>query len=91
VRSSQWSAATGVIELHHRGVLIATHARRHPPGKEPTSGCVSPRRSDAPRHRRVRRCCAWSTRRGPIRHDRTKEHGAYATLTCFEGSHRSRR
>ncbi len=25
----------GVIELLHRGVLVATHARRHPPGMEP--------------------------------------------------------
>jgi len=32
----------GVIELSHRGVLIATHARRHPPGKEPRAGLRQP-------------------------------------------------
>src|SRR5204863_9612992 len=25
----------GLIELFHRGVLVAAHARRHPPAKEP--------------------------------------------------------
>ncbi len=25
----------GLIQLYHRGVLVASHARRHPPGREP--------------------------------------------------------
>ncbi len=36
----------GLVELHHNGVLIATHVRRHPPEKEPM---VMRRRGRPPR------------------------------------------
>jgi transposase InsO family protein len=110
----------GVIELHHRGVLIATHARRHQPGKEPRAGLrqhAVKRRAKTPPGPSVLRLVdttgsisfagtgyrVGNPHRGrhvevaivddhvqislhgellkthPIRHDRTKEHGAYAT------------
>ena len=36
----------GVVHLHHRGVLVATHARRHKPAKEAAAFAAA--RSDAP-------------------------------------------
>lgn len=107
----------GVIQIHHRGVLIATHTRRHPPEKEPAvlrrrgPRARTPSRS-TPVTRKVDRSgsisfAGWSYRVGnpyrrrqvqvavigdsvqisiegrivkthPIRHDRSKEHGAFA-------------
>jgi transposase InsO family protein len=109
----------GVVEISHRGALIVTHARRHPPGKEPDvarsprvraprpatignpvlritdqAGCVSfagtnysVGRGYARRQVEVA-IVAGSVqlavdgkvlRVHPIRHDRTKEHGAFAS------------
>jgi len=110
----------GLVEVWHRGVLIATHARRHPPGKErdvvrreprqrsarpatigPSvlrmvdgSGSVSfagtnYRVGNAYKRRQVEVAIVNNTvqlsaagkvvRVHPIRHDRAKEHGAFAT------------
>ena len=55
-RPSRWSATAGSCELHHRGVLIATHARRHPSTKEAgaaSSEVVDSRRRRATVDRRV--------------------------------------
>jgi transposase InsO family protein len=109
----------GLVEISHRGVLIVTHPRRHPPGKEPDvnrtprpraprlatlgspvlrvadrAGCVSfagtnysVGRSYARRQIEVA-IVGQSVqlvldgkviRVHPIRHDRTKEHGAFAS------------
>ncbi len=109
----------GLLEISHRGSVVATHARRHPAGKEP-------RISQEPRHRLARPAttgpvvtrvvdgsgsvsfAGWSYRVGnpykglsvavaivnrsveisyegaivkthPIRHDRSKEFGAFST------------
>jgi transposase InsO family protein len=109
----------GLVQLHHRGVLIATHARRHPPDKQPaglergrqlpptpravtaasvtrkvdTAGNVcfaatSYRVGTAYRRRQVQVAVVGDTveifigeqliRSHPVRHDRTREHGALA-------------
>jgi transposase InsO family protein len=103
----------GLVEIHHDGVLIATHARRHPPDKEPTvrralrarpasvivtrkvdgSGSVSfagwsYRVGNAYRARQVEVAIVGDSvqigvegrlvKTHPVRHDRTKEHGAFA-------------
>jgi hypothetical protein len=107
----------GLVELSHGGVIIATHARRHPVDKEPAvfrssgprqrpspgtpevtrkvdgSGYVnfagwSYRAGNAYRRRQVQVSIAGDTvhitfegrlvRSHPIRHDRSKEHGALA-------------
>ena len=109
----------GLVQLHHRGVLIATHARRHPLDKEPagiergkrlppapktvTSASVT-RKVDSSgnvcfagtayrvgnrfRRRQVQVGIVGDTieisigneliRSHPVRHDRTREHGALA-------------
>ena len=109
----------GLVELHHRGVLIATHARRHPVEKE-HAGVQrgrrlppSPRKVASPsvtrkvdssgsvcfagttyrvgpkfRRRQVQVAVVGDTveisvgeeliRSHPVRHDRTREHGALA-------------
>ena len=50
-RPSRWSATAGWCSCRHRGVLIATHARRHPVDKQtaglrarPRAATVTPRR-----------------------------------------------
>ncbi len=106
----------GLVEIHHDGVLVATHARRHPPDKEPAPRRAPNRRRPATTGEPVTRkvdgsgsvsFAGWSYRVGnayrrrqvqisivgdsvqiscegrlvkthPIRHDRTKEHGAFA-------------
>jgi transposase InsO family protein len=109
----------GLVQLHHRGVLIATHARRHPVDKQPaglqrgrrlrpspktvtaasvsrkvdTSGNVcfagTPYRVGSKyRRRQVQVAIVGDTveisigeeliRTHPVRHDRTREHGALA-------------
>jgi transposase InsO family protein len=103
----------GLVEIHHDGVLIATHARRHPPDKEPMlrralrarpasvvvtrkvdgSGSVSfagwsYRVGNAHRRRQVQVSIVGDTlqitfegrlvKTHPVRHDRSKEHGAFA-------------
>ena len=106
----------GLVEIHHGGVLVATHARRHRPDKDPAVRRGPNRRRPATTGRPVTRkvdssgsiCFAgWSYRVGnayrrrqvelsvvgdsvqisfegqlvrthPIRHDRAKEHGAFA-------------
>jgi len=107
----------GLVELHHRGVLIATHARRHAPEKDPSairrrgkrpqlpsrsiavtrkvdgSGSVSfagvnYRAGNAYRRKSVEVSVVGDTvqitfdgelvRTHAIRHDRAKEHGAFA-------------
>jgi transposase InsO family protein len=109
----------GLVQLHHRGVLIATHARRHPVDKQPaglergrrlpptpravtaasvtrkvdTSGNVcfagtSYRVGNKYRRRQVQVAVVGDTveisigeqliRSHPVRHDRTREHGALA-------------
>lgn len=109
----------GLVQIHHRGVLIATHARRHPSdkqtaglqrGRKPTparpsasavsvtrkvdsSGNVSfagshYRAGNVYRRRQVQVAVVGDhvelsigeelIRRHPIRHDRTREHGALA-------------
>jgi transposase InsO family protein len=109
----------GLVHLHHRGVQIATHARRHPVDKQPaglergrrlpptpravtaasvtrkvdTSGNVcfaatSYRVGNKYRRRQVQVAVVGDTveisigeqliRSHPIRHDRTREHGALA-------------
>lgn len=107
----------GLVELFHQGVLIATHARRHAPEKEPSvmrrrgkrpqlpsrsiavtrkvdgSGSVSfagasYRAGNAYRRRSVEVSVVGDSvqisfesqlvRTHPIRHDRSKEHGAFA-------------
>ncbi len=113
---------TGLVHLHHRGVVIATHARRHQPDHEraslrrvtrssapakqrPTASAVSvTRKVDSSgnvcfaganyragntfRRRQVQVAVVGDhveisigeelIRRHPIRHDRTREHGALA-------------
>ena len=111
--------AGGLVEIHHRGVLIATHARRHPVERE-QAGVQrgrrlrpSPRKVASPsvtrkvdssgsvcfagttyrvgpkfRRRQVRVAVVGDTveisvgeeliRSHPVRHDRTREHGALA-------------
>jgi hypothetical protein len=109
----------GLVEISHRGVLIATHAERHPPGVEPpvtrrprvrppraatvgtpvrrlvdSSGSVSVagtnyRVGNAYKRAQVDVAIVGTRvqfaldgaviREHPIRHDRTKEHGAFAT------------
>ncbi len=109
----------GLVQLHHRGVLIATHARRHPVGKQsaglergrkprpsrPTATAVSVTRKvdtsgnvcfagtnyragNKYRRRQVQVAVVGDTieisignqliRSHPVRHDRTREHGALA-------------
>ena len=109
----------GLVQLHHRGVLVATHARRHPidkqtagleRGRKPrpsrptataasvtrkvdTTGSVcfagtSYRAGNAYRRRQVQVAVVGDTveisigneliRSHPVRHDRTREHGALA-------------
>ena len=107
----------GLIELHHRGVLIATHARRHPPEREPAvlrrrgrrpqvpsrsvavtrkvdrNGSISfagasYRAGNTDRRRQVHVSVVGDNvqisieghlvRTHPIRHDRAREHGAFA-------------
>jgi hypothetical protein len=107
----------GLIELHHDGVLIATHVRRHPPEKEPLvmrrrtvprrapkesvvvtrkvdgSGSVcfagaNYRAGNAYRRKQVQVSVVGDSvqisfegkliRTHAIRHDRKKEHGAFA-------------
>lgn len=110
---------SGLVQLHHRGVLVATHARRHPidkqtagleRGRKPrparptataasvtrkvdTSGHVcfagtSYRVGNPYRRRQVQVAVVGDTveisigneliRSHPVRHDRTREHGALA-------------
>ena len=103
----------GLVEIHHDGVLIATHARRHAPDKEPMlrralrarpasvvvtrkvdgSGSVSfagwsYRVGNAYRRRQVEVSIIGDSvqisfegrlvKTHPVRHDRSKEHGAFA-------------
>lgn len=105
----------GLVQIHHRGVLVATHARRHPIDKEPAARPAPRRRRPAGGPAVTRKvdgsgsiCFAgWTYRVGnahrrrqvqvsivgdtiqiafegrlvkthPIRHDRSKEHGAFA-------------
>jgi hypothetical protein len=112
----------GLVQLHHRGVVIATHARRHDLAKQtaglqrrargtittplrPTASAVSVTRKvdssgnvssagshyragNAYRRRQVQVAVVGDhvelsigeelIRRHPIRHDRTREHGALA-------------
>ena len=107
----------GLVEIHHAGVLIATHARRHLPEKEPkvlrrqgrrarvpsrsvavtrkvdSSGSISfagsnYRAGNTYRRRQVEVSVVGDSvqiafegqliRTHPIRHDRAKEHGAFA-------------
>jgi transposase InsO family protein len=106
----------GLVEIHHDGVLIATHTRRHSPGHEPTPRRGPNRRRPATTGQPVTRkvdgsgsisFAGWSYRVGnayrrrqvevsivgdtvqisfegrlvkthPVRHDRSKEHGAFA-------------
>jgi transposase InsO family protein len=106
----------GLVQIHHAGVLIATHARRHPSDKEPALRRGPNRRRPATTGQPVTRkvdpsgsisFAGWSYRVGntyrrrqvqvaivgdavqissegrlvkthPVRHDRTKEHGAFA-------------
>ena len=116
------SVANGLVSIHHRGVLVATHAQRHRPAKEQpalarkvnakrprprqatvgqsvtrkvdSSGNVSasPGRTtasgeltSAARCRSRSSATPWrsppaarSSRSHPIRHDRSREHGAFA-------------
>ena len=112
------SIREGLVEISHRGVLVATHARRHKPGKEPkVLQERAPRQAPRPNAKSVTRkvdnhgsvsfagasyrvgnpyrrqsaqvSLAGDTvqirvdgrliRTHPIRHDRAKEHGAFAT------------
>src|SRR4051812_22187794 len=109
----------GLVHLRHRGVLIATHARRHPPDKQPAGLERGRRLPPAPkavtaasvtrkvdssgnvcfaatsyhvggryRRRQVQVAVVGDTvevaigeqliRSPPVRHDRTREHGALA-------------
>jgi transposase InsO family protein len=106
----------GLVEIHHDGVLIATHARRHPPEREPAPRRARKRRRPPTTGQPVTRkvdpsgsisFAGWSYRVGnayrrrqvevgivgdtvqisfegqllkthPVRHDRSKEHGAFA-------------
>jgi transposase InsO family protein len=114
------SCDAGLVQLHHRGVLVATHARRHDPDKQnaglrrgtrpepsmrPTASAVSvTRKVDSSgsvsfagtnykagkrlSRRQVQVAVVGETveisigteliRTHPIRHDRTREHGALA-------------
>ena len=123
VRPSRSSVDDGLVSIHHRGVLVATHARRHRPGQgasrrslarsKPTAAAAASgdrRPVGDPQGRLVRQRVAsparttgsaTSSRRRqvqvaivgdtveisaggevlkvhPIRHDRTREHGALA-------------
>ncbi len=109
--------ADGLVQILHCGVLIASHAQRHPAGKavrlressrkarEATSGPTVTRIADdngsvsfagtmyragrAWAHRKLQvaivggsvqlSCAGEVVRVHPIRHDRAKEHGAFAT------------
>ena len=44
----------GLVQIHHRGVLVATHARRHPIDKQ-TAGVATRPPADGRRGRRRRR------------------------------------
>jgi hypothetical protein len=109
----------GLVQLHHRGVLIATHARRHPVDKQPAGVARGRRPRPSPkavtaasvtrkvdssgnvcfagtnyrvgskyRRRQVQVAIVGDTveisvgeeliRTHPVRHDRTREHGALA-------------
>jgi hypothetical protein len=109
----------GLVQLHHRGVLIATHARRHPldkqlagaergrrprPSPKSVTAASVTRKVDSTgnfcfagtcywvgskfRHRQVQVAVIGDTveisvgeeliRSHPVRHDRTREHGALA-------------
>jgi transposase InsO family protein len=111
--------AGSLVQLFHRGVLIATHARRHPPDKQPAGMARGRRPRPTPkavtaasvtrkvdssgnvcfagtpyrvgnkyRRRQVQVAVVGDTveisigeeliRTHPIRHDRTREHGALA-------------
>jgi transposase InsO family protein len=45
-------ADDGLLSIFHRGVLVATHARRHPPSQEPVAWLAKPR-SPRPRTKEV--------------------------------------
>jgi hypothetical protein len=115
----QVSLHDGLVEIAHRGVLVATHARRHGPGKEPTIRRAPVARPPRPATTGVTVTrvadpggtvsfagagyyAGWAYRRQqvqvslvgdtvqlavagrvvkvhPVRHDRAKEHGAFAT------------
>lgn len=115
------SVANGLVSVHHRGVLVATHAQKHPPGKEskalsrsakpkrerprqPTVGQSVSRKVDTSGNvsfaattyrvgqsharRQVQVAIVGDTievsaggeliRVNPIRHDRSRENGAFA-------------
>jgi transposase InsO family protein len=118
----------GLVEISHRGVLIATHASRHRPGTQPairrvpaarpprpaTSGVTVTRIADpggtvsfagagyyagwAYRRQQVQVALVGDTvqlaaagrviKVHPIRHDRAKEHGAFATPNGRPRRHR---
>jgi transposase InsO family protein len=42
------TAEGGLVQIHHRGVLVATHARRHAPEKDPKVFRRQPKRSPRP-------------------------------------------
>jgi hypothetical protein len=115
----QVALADGLVEISHRGVLVATHASRHRPGTQPpirrapaarpprpaTTGMTVTRIADpggtvsfagagyyagwAYRRQQVQVALVGDTvqlavagrviKVHPIRHDRAKEHGAFAT------------
>jgi transposase InsO family protein len=53
-------AGDGLVEIHHRGMLIATHAHRHPAGRERATAREP--RARAPRPATIGHlCCAWWT------------------------------
>ena len=121
------SVAHGLVSIHHQGVLLATHAQRHRPAKEPKAlkRKVAPKKSAAPSKPRPRQATVGQSvtrkvdssggvsfaghnykvgkrharrqvqvaivgdsvevsaggevlRVHPIRHDRSREHGAFA-------------
>jgi len=114
------SVANGLVSVHHRGVLVATHAQRHPPAKESKALTRKPKQRLRPRQATVGQtvtrkvdasgcvCFAATTYRvgnahirrqvqvaivgdqveisaggevlrvHPIRHDRSRENGAFA-------------
>jgi transposase InsO family protein len=118
-QSVEVSCDGGLVHIHHRGVLIATHARRHPVDKHPAGEArgrrLAPSRPTATaasvtrkvdssgnvcfagtayragnkyRRRQVQVAVVGDTieisvgneliRSHPVRHDRTREHGALA-------------